>query len=231
MDFILRNFQGRLPFIVPEKVYWKDVGEMLSMKFRQNVGMHLTPEALNFLASKVCQTRNNNIAEFSFDELSLTWSKFAKEPLPGRGGSCQFKFTFWEWFYAILKVSKKHLSPLWKDGAILGFVDKKVAEDMLINCPVGSFLIRFSDSKLGGVSIAYVNECNGYAGSEVLMVEPFVSNDLAANGLANRICDSPRMTQLWTPNGFIPKDRIFSKHYTESTPAPGGYVQQIILYL
>ena len=192
--------------------------------------MHLTPEALNFLAFKACQTRNNNIGEISFHELSLTWSMFAKEPLQERGGSRQFKFTFWEWFYAILKVTKKHLSPLWKDGAILGFVDKKVAEDMLINCPVGSFLIRFSDSKLGGVSIAYVDECHGHPGSEVLMLEPFISNDLAANKLANRIRDSPRMTRLWTSNGLIPKDQIFSKHYTKSEPAEGGYVKPKILY-
>lgn len=219
-----------MPFIVPEKVFWKDVGEMLSMKFRQEVGMHLTPEALNFLALKACQIRNNSIGGVSFDELTLTWSKFAKEPLLDRSGSRQFEFTFWEWFYAILKVTKKHLSPLWKDGAILGFVDKKVAEDILINCPVGSFLIRFSDSKLGGVSIAYVDECHGYPGSEVLMLEPLISNDLAANELANRIRDSPRITQLWTSNGSIPKDQIFFKHYTISKPASDGYKPIKILY-
>lgn len=41
--------------------------------------------------------------------------------------------------------------------AILGFVRKKQAEEMLASCPNGTFLLRFSDSELGGVTIAWVS--------------------------------------------------------------------------
>ena len=37
--------------------------------------------------------------------MSLTWSQFCKEPLPDRN------FTFWEWFFAVMKVSIFYLLP------------------------------------------------------------------------------------------------------------------------
>lgn len=38
---------------------------------------------------------------------------------------------------------------------------KKDAEDMLGKCPTGTFLLRFSDSELGGITIAWVcGKCN-----------------------------------------------------------------------
>lgn len=40
--------------------------------------------------------------------------------------------------------------------AILGFVRKRQAEEMLSSCASGTFLLRFSDSELGGVTIAWV---------------------------------------------------------------------------
>lgn len=42
-------------------------------------------------------------------------------------------------------------------SAILGFMRKKQAEELLSNCPNGNFLLRFSDSELGGVTIAWVS--------------------------------------------------------------------------
>lgn len=39
---------------------------------------------------------------------------------------------------------------------ILGFVRKKQAEEMLEQCVNGTFLLRFSDSELGGIVIAWV---------------------------------------------------------------------------
>lgn len=39
----------------------------------------------------------------------------------------------------------------------MGFIRKKQAEEMLSACPGGTFLLRFSDSELGGVTIAWVS--------------------------------------------------------------------------
>lgn len=38
-----------------------------------------------------------------------------------------------------------------------GFVSKQAAHDILRVCPPGTFMLRFSDSELGGVSVAYVS--------------------------------------------------------------------------
>ena len=45
---------------------------------------------------------------------------------------------------------------LWIDGAIMGFVGRKYAEDLLKASASGTFLLRFSDSELGGVTIAWM---------------------------------------------------------------------------
>jgi len=76
-------------------------------------------------------------------ERVITWSQFCKEPLPDR------TFTFWEWFYAVMKLTREHLRGPWHDGCVLGFIHKKTAEEMLMKCPNGTFLLRFSDSELG----------------------------------------------------------------------------------
>jgi uncharacterized membrane protein (UPF0136 family) len=41
-------------------------------------------------------------------------------------------------------------------SAIMGFIRKKQAEELLSTCASGVFLLRFSDSELGGVTIAWV---------------------------------------------------------------------------
>ena len=40
----------------------------------------------------------------------------------------------------------------------MGFVMKQAAEKMLLQQQNGCFLLRFSDSELGGVTIAYVRK-------------------------------------------------------------------------
>ena len=40
----------------------------------------------------------------------------------------------------------------------MGFVSRCVAEDMLFSKPHGTFLLRFSDSELGGLTVAWIAE-------------------------------------------------------------------------
>lgn len=100
---------------------------------------------MSFLAEKALRTPNPD------PNLNLTWPQFCKEPLSDRN------FTFWEWFYAVMKLTKEHLRQPWTDGSIVGFMRKKEAEEMLSKCPNGTFLLRFSDSELGGITIAWVS--------------------------------------------------------------------------
>lgn len=58
-------------------------------------------------------------------------------------------YTFWDWFYALMKLIREHLKGPWTDGCILGFISNKQAEEILSSCPTGTFLLRFSDSVVG----------------------------------------------------------------------------------
>ena len=127
------------------------MGEVLNMKWTSACGRLLTEENLHCLACKAF--RKNNLPETmeEVNKLQLSWSLFSKENLPGRD------FTFWEWFFNNLILTQHHLANLWKEGHVKGYISRESAESMLKDKPAGTFLIRFSDSVLGGVTIAYVS--------------------------------------------------------------------------
>jgi len=131
---------NRTPFVVPDKVPWPRLGDALNMKFRASTGRQLTPDNLHFLGEKVFKA---SIMQTITDDYQVSWSSFCKEPLPDR------TFTFWEWYYAAMKLTREHLRGPWGEGSIVGFIQKKTAEDVLIKCQRGTFLLRFSDSELG----------------------------------------------------------------------------------
>lgn len=96
---------GRVPFSVPDKVLWSNVAETLSLKFRAATGRPLTEDNLRFLADKAFRGNYNEASN-----PMLSWAQFCKEPLSERN------FTFWEWFYAIMKLTREHLRGPWVDG-------------------------------------------------------------------------------------------------------------------
>ncbi|KAF5305641.1 hypothetical protein FQR65_LT18686 [Abscondita terminalis] len=95
---------GRVPFNVPDKVPWSNVAETLSLKFRAATGRPLTEENIRFLAEKAFR------GNFTEPNQMLSWAQFCKEPLSERN------FTFWEWFYAVMKLTREHLRGPWVDG-------------------------------------------------------------------------------------------------------------------
>ncbi|CAB3370080.1 Hypothetical predicted protein [Cloeon dipterum] len=211
---------GRPPFTVPEKVPWHAVAEALNMKFKSSTGRALTEDNLRFLGEKAFRAGNSNIQDYS--SMLLTWAQFCKEPLQERN------FTFWEWFYSVMKVTREHLRGPWTDGSILGFVRKKQAEEMISSCPLGTFLLRFSDSELGGVVIAwYGNQGNGPA---VSMLHPFTSKDFSIRSLGDRLSDLQYLTTLYPDT---PKDNAFSKYYNpfrdNQPPQKNGYVMPVLV--
>ena len=120
----------------------------MSKKWNLVCGRPLSEENIYYLACKAFRT--DNLEPTNFKEKSLSWTRFGKEVLEGQ------KFSFWEWFHSMLVLTKQHLEDLWKKGYVMGFVGKMKAESLLNQQPPGTFLLRFSDSQLGGVSIAYL---------------------------------------------------------------------------
>lgn len=194
------------------------VGEVLSQKFIAHVGTGLTHDNLRFLAAKAL--RISNVPDLN---MMISWSLFSKEPLPDRN------FTFWEWFYAILKLTKEHLRNLWNDETIIGFVWRNQAEEMLASCEQGAFLLRFSDSELGGLTVAWKGKSTDGTTDECYMLQPFTAKDFSIRGLADRLNDLKHLTYLY-PNR--PKDAAFSKYYTpivENPKTRAGYVKPVLV--
>lgn len=87
----------------------------------------------------------NNIPESGI----LARKVFSVEPLYGGPNG----FTFAEWFCDVMKLTRECLSAAWNDGLITGFISKANAEAQLIKQPIGTFLLRFSDSSRGNLKM------------------------------------------------------------------------------
>lgn len=207
---------GRVPFAVPDKVTWGQLAETLRIKFCSATGGDLSEDNLRFLAEKIFRTCLP-LNTMELNAMPVSWTQFCKDALPERN------FTFWEWFYMVVKVTRDYLRTLWCDHLIMGFIQKKQAEEMLSKCPSGTFLLRFSDSELGGITIAWVGE-----GNEVFSLQPFTSRDLMLRSLADRVLDLTQLQFLY-PN--IAKDDVFSKYYTkpENEMLKNGYVKPVLV--
>lgn len=209
---------GRRPFVVPDKVSWIQMADALNMKWTSACGTNrgLTEENFYFLATKAF--RNPNLGKDDTKNLVISWSQFCREPLPDRN------FTFWEWFYRVMNLTSLHMRGPWKDGLIMGFVSKHKAEDLLMACNHGTYLLRYSDSELGGVTIAYVRQ--DQMAKSVFFVAPFVSKDLSQRSIADTIFDLQENLTFLYPN--IPNE-VFKKFSSASTKDMGqqtsyGYV-------
>ncbi|XP_075681082.1 signal transducer and activator of transcription 5A-like isoform X1 [Dermatophagoides pteronyssinus] len=210
--------QRRTSFIVPDKVPFYRVGEVLSQKFIANVGKGLSQDNLRFLAAKALRT--NNVPDLN---VLITWSQFSKEPLPDRN------FTFWEWFYSILKITKEHLRPLWNDNLIHGFISRTETANILSQSSMGTFLLRFSDSEQGGLTVAWKGKSPDDNQAGCFMLQPFTAKDLSIRSLADRLNDLKNLTHLYPDT---PKDMVFSKYYTpigETTKTTTGYVKPVLV--
>uniref|UniRef100_A0A7N8WS57 Signal transducer and activator of transcription n=1 Tax=Mastacembelus armatus TaxID=205130 RepID=A0A7N8WS57_9TELE len=195
--------KGRVPFLVPDKVLWPQLCDAINLKYKAEVQSNrgLSEENLVFLAQKAFSNSSNNPDDYR--NMTMTWSQFNRESLPGRN------FTFWQWFDGVMELTKKHLKPHWNDGAILGFVNKQQAQDMLMSKPNGTFLLRFSDSEIGGITIAWVAENPNKRMVWNLM--PYTTKDFSIRSLADRISDLNHLLFLYPDR---PKDEVFSKYYT-----------------
>ncbi|KAF6094709.1 hypothetical protein HJG60_011816 [Phyllostomus discolor] len=184
------------------------------MKFKAEVQSNrgLTKENLVFLAQKLFNSSGSHLEDYS--SMSVSWSQFNRENLPGRN------YTFWQWFDGVMEVLKKHLKPHWNDGAILGFVNKQQAHDLLINKPDGTFLLRFSDSEIGGITIAWKFDSQERMFWNLM---PFTTRDFSIRSLADRLGDLNYLIYVFPDR---PKDEVYSKYYTPvPSKAVDGYVK------
>ncbi|XP_032210117.1 signal transducer and activator of transcription 4 isoform X6 [Mustela erminea] len=181
--------------------------EVMSWQFSSYVGRGLNSDQLNMLAEKLT-------VQPSYNDGHLTWAKFCKEHLPGKS------FTFWTWLEAILDLIKKHILPLWIDGYVMGFVSKEKERLLLKDKMPGTFLLRFSESHLGGITFTWVDHSEN---GEVRFhsVEPYNKGRLSALPFADILRDYKVIMAENIPENplkylypDIPKDKAFGKHYS-----------------
>ncbi|XP_042554569.1 signal transducer and activator of transcription 6 [Dipodomys spectabilis] len=202
----------RVPFVVAERVPWEKMCETLNLKFMAEVGTNrgLLPEHFLFLAQKIFNDNSLNME--AFQHRSVSWSQFNKEILLGRG------FTFWQWFDGVLDLTKRCLKSYWSDRLIIGFISKQYVTSLLLNAPDGTFLLRFSDSEIGGITIAHV--IRGQDGSsQIENIQPFSAKDLSIRSLGDRIRDLAQLKNLYPKK---PKDEAFGSHYKHEQMGKDG---------
>lgn len=208
--------QGRIPFVVPDKVLWPAMAKALNSKFMAANGRSLSSDNLQYLAAKAFSSQN--IGTDDFTSLQITWSNFNRDPMVNR------TFTFWRWFHGVMELTRKHFRGPWNDGSIMGFVSRQQAQELLMTKPVGTFLLRFSDSEIGGITIAWVGE-NERGERQVLNLQPYTGDDFNIRSLADRIKDLGQLVYLYPD---IPKHVAFHTYYSsiEQTAAAKdeGYV-------
>jgi len=217
---------GRPPFRVPDKVSWAKMAEALNMKWTSQCGTNrsLTNDNIYYLACKAF--RNPHLHRDDFKNLTISWSQFCRESLPDR------TFTFWEWFYRIMVLTSNHLKGPWSEGYIMGFVSKQEVEQILIDNSMvnGTFILRFSDSEIGGITIAYVRQDPQNGTRTVFMVAPFTTKDLSQRSIADVVFDLDNsLTFVYQfPMEGGPKAlevfRKFSSQNQTNQPTATGYV-------
>uniref|UniRef100_A0A3B1J977 Signal transducer and activator of transcription 6, interleukin-4 induced n=1 Tax=Astyanax mexicanus TaxID=7994 RepID=A0A3B1J977_ASTMX len=185
---------NRIPFVVPERVPWSQMCEALNSKFMSEVQTNrgLDRYNLHCLAQKIFDKDVSG----DLSNTPVSWGQFNKEVLPGRN------FTFWQWFEGVIDLTKKCLKvDLWLhwEAAPPCYFTKQTK---------WHFLLRFSDSEIGGITIAYVGP-NG--GRKIQNIQPFTKKDLDSSGLGDRIRDINCISHVYPE---MPKDDVFKKFYT-----------------
>ncbi|KAK7132393.1 hypothetical protein R3I93_018817 [Phoxinus phoxinus] len=205
---------NRIPFVIPERVPWNQMCEALNSKFMSEVQTTRALDAYNrhFLAQKIFD--QTDISE-DFGNMLVSWAQFNKEVLPGRN------FTFWQWFEGVIELTKKCLRDYWTAGLIFGFIGKQHIHRLLQSKVNGTFLLRFSDSEMGGITIAYVGPIDN-GGRKVQNIQPFTKKDLDSAGLGDRIRDISCIDYVYPD---LLKTEVFKQFFTVlSPPNPDGYL-------
>nr|XP_023670628.1 signal transducer and activator of transcription 4-like isoform X1 [Paramormyrops kingsleyae] len=205
---LLTDEQRKLGFFSdPPCASWCQLSEALNWQLNTNTGRSLSVEQLDMLHDKLLGPHALH------GDCQVSWSMFHKDNLPGKS------FSFWEWLDSIVELIKKYLHAIWIDGCIMGFVSKDRELALLKDKEPGTFLLRFSESHLGGITFTWVEPGqNGEA--KLNSIEPFTKSILSMRPFADIIHDYKLVADGAIPENplkflypDIPRDEAFGNHY------------------
>ncbi|KAM9214430.1 signal transducer and activator of transcription 2 isoform 1-T1 [Leptosomus discolor] len=193
-------------FSAPPPAPWPRLAEVLSWQFESVAERGLSRDHLLMLAEKLFGSKPS-------PESTLSWPKFSKDGASG--------FSFWAWLDGILGLLQEHLKQLWKDGLILGFVSRKQEKKLLKGKRTGTFLIRFSESILGGVTCTWVEHPKS-GDPAFRAVVPYTAAELASLALPDIIRDYQLLVEENIPENplqflypDIARDEAFGPYYSQ----------------
>ncbi|XP_077459194.1 signal transducer and activator of transcription 2 [Stigmatopora argus] len=195
---------------------WPQFGEMLSWQFLSATQRGLNETQLEMIANRLFGKQPN------YDICNVAWPTFSKENSPD---------TFWVWFDSIVVMVKAHLEKFWRDGLIMGFISKSKEKALLKKKQRGTFLLRFSESVIGGITCSWV-ENNATGDPSVKTIQPFTKDDLTQIPLQEIIRhflilkDVPQNPLLYLyPD--TPRDEAFGKYYADNSGIDSPYLRYI----
>nr|AFQ98274.1 signal transducers and activators of transcription 2 [Tetraodon nigroviridis] len=197
---------------------WPQFGEMLSWQFLAAADRGLAEEQLEMIARKLFGIKQD------YNNCNVSWSKFSKDNPPD---------TFWVWFDGILVMVKTHLEDLWRNGHIMGFVSKGKEKLLLKKKQSGTFLLRFSESVIGGITFSWV-ETSPSGEPDVKSVQPFTQVYLKQIPFVEILRSFQILEAGNVPvNPLIylypntPKDEAFGKYYSKESEENSPYIKYI----
>uniref|UniRef100_A0A1I8BRX8 Signal transducer and activator of transcription n=1 Tax=Meloidogyne hapla TaxID=6305 RepID=A0A1I8BRX8_MELHA len=204
-----------------------DQNQVLRHKFTLFTGAHrpLSDSDLAYLGDKLGIVHSNP------DNKPITFQRFAKQNLRE-----DVNFSFWEWFFLIMQLIKQKLLKFWDDGWLVGFISKHEASERMLMCHNPTFLLRFSDTQTGAVSIGFVCEEDGAKGKKNTFLyynvpfhlAPFTIKDLDQLSLASRIQSCPQLKEVPYLYPDIDKEQMLAHFDTEERckifESPAGYI-------
>nr|XP_020475827.1 signal transducer and activator of transcription 4-like [Monopterus albus] len=207
----------------PPRASWSQLSEVLSWQFSTFAGRGLNKEQLTMLGEKLLGQHA------SCSDYQVSWSRFCKENIPGK------PFSFWMWLDSILELIKKHLLPVWTENYIMGFVSKEMERTLLKDREPGTFLLRFSESHLGGITFTWVDH-NENGDVKFNSVEPYTKNRLSALPFADIIRDYKVISDGVVPENplkflypDIPKNEAFGRLYNNQPNKVYPYIPSTLI--
>jgi len=131
---------------------------------------------------------------------------------------------FWRWFGKTLQAMRyqRSMSKLWQNGLTYGFMNRHDVENSLKSQPIGTFIIRFSESYSGRFAIAYV----GVQGGSIRHYLVSHKDTSTKKTLADFLCEYDQFMQVlqlvsYDENGYpcfmpLPKTETFKPYLSPS---------------
>lgn len=205
---------NRVPYMYENTLKWGQLKLLLDGLCHRRTGTAgLSPLNMQVLHLKLTGNVNET------DESEISFARFCHDELV-KG----LNYSFWEWFDKALQLIQKYFAEEWGKGHIMGFVNKSDATSWLETQDPGYFLLRFSDTEIGGVSIAYTTYDRNDETYYVKHLAPLTTTHLSARNLNKQLNDLS-MLRLIFPSGVVKMNAFpLKKREEKGTVTKDGYI-------